>query len=93
MDPDLAPPDEYVSTSEPAGLVPAAVRYEASFRGVLCDTACTGIEPIVRRPVASRSNYRSGVRQDGPLPGVVGGRDFVTGVEHPLGAGVRRLGF
>lgn len=80
---------ESITTSAPTGLVPAAIRYEAT---ALCETACTGVTPIVRRPVGSRSNYRSGVIQDDPLPGVMGGRDFVTGVTPASGSGMTTFG-
>lgn len=78
---------EFITTSAPAGLVPAAIRYENT---PLCETSC--VVPIVRRPVDSRSNYRSGVAQDDPLPGVVGGRDYVTGVVPASGSGMTIFG-
>ena len=80
--------EDYVVTSDPEGLVPAAIRYEDK---PVCSRGC-GVVPIVRRPVASRSNYRSGVASDGALPGVVPGRDYVTGVDHPSTSGVRLYG-
>lgn len=86
---DPLPPDEVVETSDPAGLVPAAIRYEGK---ALCDTQCAAVPPIPRRRVGSRSGYRSGVVQDGPLPGTLPGRDFVTGVALPSSLEVR-LGF
>ena len=82
--------EETVTTTDPTGFVPAAIRYEDK---QLCVGCTEGVVPIVRRPLASRANYRSGVAQDDPLPGVVGGRDFVTGVVPPSGAGVRGVGF
>lgn len=82
--------DELETTSLPTGFVPAAIRYENKS---LCVTACDGVPTIVRRPVRSRSDYRSGVMQDGPLPGVVAGQDFVPGVAPPSGSGMLRVPF
>lgn len=77
------------TTSNPAGFVPAAIRYEDK---TLCVGACD-VTPITRRPMASRSNYCSGVVQDDPLPGTMLGRDFVTGVGAPSSSGVSRVSF
>ena len=84
-------PDETVTTTDPTGFVPAVIRYYEDKQ--LCVGCSEGVVPIVRRPLASRANYRSGVAQDDPLPGVRGGRDYVTGVVPPSNAGVRGVGF
>lgn len=67
------------TTTAPAGFVPAATELDNN-ASAKCSTGC-GVVPIVRRPRFSRSNYRSGVVSEELLPGVVRGRDFVTGVQ------------
>lgn len=77
-----------VSTSDPAGFVPASVE-----GGRDCASSSSGIVPILRRPAGSRSDYQSGVAREGALPGVDPRRDYVTGVALPASNAVLRVGW
>ena len=80
-------PARRVTTDDPAGLRPVALGDDEP----LCETTC--VPPLTVRPAASRSNFRNGVVQDDPLPGVVRGRDYVTGVTPGSNSGLTRLGW
>lgn len=79
----VTPPD-VVTTRDPAGLRPVSLASGAA----LCESGC--VPAIRRRPLRSRSNYRSGVV---PMQPEATERDFVTNVSEPSGTGSRVVGF